>query len=280
MTQYTGDLAKMVVGVNDDHVAQYTLPIGEHKVVMNELIGRSISLTNHAKITCVGCGSATNKSFSQGFCYSCLRALAQCDECIMKPEKCHYAQGTCREPQWGEAHCFNTHFVYLANTGQSKVGITRQVEGKVSSRWLDQGASQAIVLYRVSNRLLSGLVETACKSFIADKTNWRTMLKGQPEPDDLFILKQEMMTSIAPQITALREQYGLLAVQDVEHESVDIHYPVTQYPEKVVSINLEKTPSFTGTLLGIKGQYWLLDDNRVINIRKYTGYQATLSVNN
>jgi hypothetical protein len=88
------------------------------------------------------------------------------------------------------------------------------------------------------------------------------------------------MTSIAPQITALREQYGLLAVQDVEHESVDIHYPVTQYPEKVVSINLEKTPSFTGTLLGIKGQYWLLDDNRVINIRKYTGYQATLSVNN
>jgi hypothetical protein len=143
---------------------------------------------------------------------------------------------------------------------------------------MDQGASQAIVLYRVSNRLMSGLVETACKSFISDKTNWRLMLKGEPEKLDLKALKEEMKTAIAPQIQTIRNDYGLLAVQDVEHETIDIHYPVTQYPEKISSLNLDKEPSFTGTLLGIKGQYWMLDNNRVINIRKYTGYQATLSV--
>ena len=278
MTQYTGALAKMHVHADTEHHVQYTLAIGEHLVEMNSLIGRKLTLTNLAQINCIHCGTQTNKSYSQGFCFNCMRALAQCDDCIMKPEQCHYSQGTCREPQWGEAHCFNTHFVYLANTGQSKVGITRQIHGNVSSRWMDQGASQAIVLYRVSNRLMSGLVETACKSFISDKTNWRLMLKGEPEKLDLKALKEEMKTAIAPQIQTIRNDYGLLAVQDVEHETIDIHYPVTQYPEKISSLNLDKEPSFTGTLLGIKGQYWMLDNNRVINIRKYTGYQATLSV--
>ncbi len=278
MTQYTGDLAKMIVDVDSNNLVQYTLPIGDERVAMNGLIGQTVSVTNHSTITCVGCGTKTNKSFSQGFCYPCMKRLAQCDDCIMKPELCHYAQGTCREPQWGEAHCFNTHFVYLANTGQAKVGITREIHGRVSSRWIDQGASQAIVLYRVSNRLMSGLVETACKSFIADKTNWRTMLKGAPELIDLVALKSEMQNSIDEQIVSIREQYGLLSVQDVAHEPVEIHYPVTAYPDKITSLNLDKAPDFTGVLQGIKGQYWLLDDNRVINIRKYTGYQATLTV--
>ncbi|CAI8198328.1 MAG: Uncharacterised protein [Glaciecola sp. HTCC2999] len=278
MTQYSGALEKMQVRADSENKVQYTLPIGEHRIGMNALIGRKITLTNLSQINCIHCGIQTNKSYSQGFCFNCMRSLAQCDECIMKPEQCHYAQGTCREPQWGEANCFNTHYVYLANTGQSKVGITRQIHGVVSSRWMDQGATQAIVLYRVSNRLMSGLVETACKSFISDKTNWRLMLKGEPEKLDLKALKNEMKDAIASQIQAIRNEYGLLAVQDIDHETVDIHYPVSQYPEKITSLNLDKESSFTGTLKGIKGQYWMLDDNRVINIRKYTGYQATLLI--
>jgi hypothetical protein len=45
------------------------------------------------------------------------------------------------------------------------------------------------------------------------------------------------------------------------------------YPLKVSSLNLDKTPDVSGQLLGIKGQYLILDTG-VINIRKYTAYQV------
>jgi hypothetical protein len=61
-----------------------------------------------------------------------------------------------------------------------KVGITRH--SQIPTRWMDQGASQAQPIFRVSSRLQSGLVETAFKAHIADKTNWRAMLKGEAEP--------------------------------------------------------------------------------------------------
>jgi hypothetical protein len=52
-----------------------------------------------------------------------------------------------------------------------------------------------------------------------------------------------------------------------------VRYPVLAYPDKVRSHNLEKEPLLEGTLLGIKGQY-LIFDQAVINIRKYTGYRV------
>ena len=55
----------------------------------------------------------------------------------------------------------------------------------------------------------------------------------------------------------------------------EFHYPVTEYPEKVKSVNLDKIPEVEGILLGIKAQYWILDCG-VINIRKYTGYEVKL----
>ena len=54
-----------------------------------------------------------------------------------------------------------------------------------------------------------------------------------------------------------------------------IHYPVTAYPEKVTSINLDKQGVAEGVLNGIKGQYLLLDTG-VINLRKYSGYHIRL----
>ena len=52
-------------------------------------------------------------------------------------------------------------------------------------------------------------------------------------------------------------------------------YPVEQYPEKVKSHNLDKTPVIRGKLQGIKGQYLILDTG-VINIRKYSGYELRI----
>ncbi len=275
--QYTGALRKMRTQADEKNHVHYTLPIGDDTVEMNALIGKEISLTYEGEISCVHCDRKTNKSFNQGYCYPCLISLAQCDSCIIKPEKCHYHEGTCREPEWGEAHCFNEHFVYIANTGTVKVGITRQVTEGVSTRWMDQGATQATIMLRVPDRLTSGLVETLCKDHIADKTNWRTMLKGEPEQIDLEQVKAQLMEKISAELDTLKQEKGLQAVSEVNATTHDIHYPVTAYPSKIKSINLDKTPSFRGVLKGIKGQYLMLDEDRVINIRKYAGYRVSLN---
>ncbi|MAO30010.1 MAG: hypothetical protein CL595_07065 [Alteromonas sp.] len=277
-TVYSGALRKMRTKADTNNNVVYQLPIGEHTLDINPLIGQKVSLTFTGEIHCVHCARKTKKSFNQGYCYPCLISLAQCDSCIIKPEKCHYHEGTCREPEWGEEHCFSDHFVYLANTGTVKVGITRHITDAVSSRWMDQGATQATVMLRVPDRLTSGVVETFCKSYIADKTNWRTMLKGAPESVDLNAVKQELLAKISDDLDAVKQEKGLQAVSEVEGPIFDIHYPVEEYPVKIKSINLDKTPAFEGVLKGVKGQYWLLDEDRVINIRKYAGYQVELAL--
>lgn len=277
-TVYSGALRKMRTHADNNNNVVYQLPIGEHTLDINPLIGQKVSLTFTGEIHCVHCARKTKKSFNQGYCYPCLISLAQCDSCIIKPEKCHYHEGTCREPEWGEEHCFSDHFVYLANTGTVKVGITRHVTDAVSSRWMDQGATQATVMLRVPDRLTSGLVETLCKSYIADKTNWRTMLKGAPDPVDLNAVKQDLLAKISDDLDAVKQEKGLQAVSEVEGPIIDINYPVEEYPVKIKSINLDKTPAFEGVLTGVKGQYWMLDEDRVINIRKYAGYQVELAL--
>ena len=276
MTTYQGNIRKMRVSTDAEHRAQYQLPIGEQFIDMNPLIGKTLKVSFDNQINCVHCQAKTKKSFNQGYCYRCLTTLAQCDTCIIKPELCHYDAGTCREPSWGEANCLSDHYVYLANTGTIKVGITRHVSGAVSSRWLDQGATQAMAIMRVQNRLTSGLVETAMKEFIADKTNWRTMLKSQPDSADLQQLKEDLITEIEDELDEITEEYGFQAIDILDLPAVDIHYPVDQYPEKVKSINLDKELSFSGVLQGIKGQYWMLDGDRVINMRKYSGYHLSV----
>jgi hypothetical protein len=277
-TVYTGALRKMRPFADENNHVSYQLPIGETMVDLNPVIGQQVSVRHLGEIHCVHCNRKTKKSFNQGYCYPCLISLAQCDSCIIKPEKCHYHEGTCREPEWGEEFCFSDHFVYIANTGTLKVGITRHVTDQVSSRWMDQGATQATVMLRVPDRLTSGLVETLCKEHIGDKTNWRTMLKGQPEGADLAQVKRTLLNNIAEGLASLQQEKGLQAVSEVDGPIHNIHYPVATYPEKIKSINLDKTPEFNGVLTGIKGQYWMLDNDRVINIRKYAGYQVELAL--
>jgi hypothetical protein len=252
----------------------YTMLLGDHEIPLNQYLGRQLQLDYEGYINCIHCDRKTNKSFSQGYCYPCFKRLAQCDSCIMSPEKCHYAAGTCREPEWGEQHCMTDHFVYLANTSGLKVGITRG--SQVPTRWMDQGATQARAIFRVDTRLHSGLVETLFKDYIADKTNWRAMLKGDAEHCDLTELRDRLIGEVAGELDTLRQQHGLQAITELPDE-VDtlISYPVLEYPQKVTSLNLDKTPSVGGTLLGIKGQY-LMFDTGVINIRKYGGYQLSL----
>nr|WP_240630513.1 DUF2797 domain-containing protein [Alteromonas sediminis] len=263
---------------NDNGFVDYSLPIGEALVSMEPILGQKLTLTFEQAISCTHCGRKTKKSFNQGYCYPCVISLAQCDTCIIKPELCHFHEGTCREPEWGEANCLQDHFVYLANTGALKVGITRHVTDAVSSRWMDQGATQALAIMRVPNRKVSGLVEMAFKKYVADKTNWRTMLKGEPDAINLQAEKDRLLDNIKAPLAEIEDTHGLTAFSETNGKVHKITYPVSTYPEKIKSINLDKTPTFTGTLNGIKGQYWLLDEDRVINIRKYAGYHCTLTI--
>lgn len=276
MKTWSGNVSKMKVFASPDGCVNYQLPIDGQLVDMNAMIGKQISVEYTGQINCLNCARKTNKSFNQGYCFVCMRKLAQCDTCIIKPELCHYSRGTCREPEWGEANCMQDHIVYLSNTGNVKVGITRHISDKVSSRWIDQGATQALAILRVQERLLSGLVEIEISKFIGDKTNWRTMLKGKAKSLDLYAVRDEVLEKANDRISALQQQYGLQAVQTIDAKVIEISYPVKQYPEKIKSINLDKEMSFSGELLGIKGQYLLFDQDRVINIRKYNGYHLTL----
>lgn len=272
----SGAVRKMKTSLADP--VQYTMVMGEHEIPLNHYLGQQLQLDYQGAINCVSCDRKTSKSFNQGFCYPCFKRLAQCDICIVSPEKCHYAAGTCREPKWGEQHCMTDHFVYLANTSGLKVGITRG--SQVPTRWMDQGATQAQPIFRVSTRLYSGLVESLFKNHIADKTNWQAMLKGSAEPRDMEAARNGLMAECAADIDSLQQQYGLQAITVLEGESeTRISYPVLEYPAKVKSFNLDKTPSVGGTLMGIKGQY-LIFDTGVINMRKYGGYQLSLSTLN
>jgi hypothetical protein len=270
-----GTLKKMSTEVLDGQV-QYYLNLGADRIAVNDLLGKKVALHIDGTIHCTNCGKVTKKSFSQGFCFNCFRKLAACDTCIMSPEKCHFHLGTCRDPEWAEQFCMQSHYVYLANSSALKVGITRG--DQLPTRWIDQGATQARPLFRVQNRRMSGLVEVLFKSEVADKTNWRNMLKGSSIVMDLEREQERLIGQLYEGLDSLQNEFGLQSITDLsdENETHEFNYPVIEYPTKITSINAEKTPHIEGTLMGIKGQYWMLDTG-VINIRKYTGYQATLT---
>jgi hypothetical protein len=270
-----GNVRKMKTRL--EQPVQYSLPLGEEEVPLNQYLGQSLQLEYRGRINCIHCDRKTSKSFNQGYCYPCFKRLAQCDSCIVSPEKCHYAAGTCREPEWGEANCMIDHFVYLANTSGIKVGITRGTQ--VPTRWMDQGATQAQPIFRVDTRHHSGLVEDLFKNHIADKTNWQAMLKGDAEPRDLEAERQRLVVECRGDIQRVRGEFGLQAITELKAErETRIDYPVLEYPTRVKSFNLDKNPLVEGTLTGIKGQY-LIFDTGVINMRKYGGYHLALSVN-
>lgn len=268
-----GALDKMAVELGEQ--AQYALRLDQARVPLNPLIGKTLRLQYLGAIHCSHCGRRTNKSFSQGYCYPCFKKLPQCDVCIMSPERCHHELGTCRDPQWGERFCMTDHVVYLANSSGIKVGITRATQ--LPTRWLDQGASQALPILRVATRQQSGLVEDLLRSQVADRTNWRALLKGDAEPLDLPQIREQVFDACAEGLQALQQRFGLQAIQPLaDAEMVQIRYPIESYPGKIVSLDLEKNPLVEGTLLGIKGQYLILDSG-VINIRKFTAYQVAAS---
>jgi len=268
----SGHLQKMLTDIGAP--VQYQLPLDDECISLNPYIGKKIKLKYLDAIHCIECGRKTSKSYNQGFCFPCFKSLAKCDMCIMKPETCHFHEGTCREPKWGEEVCFNTHYVYLANSSGIKVGITRA--SQIPTRWIDQGASEALAIFKVSNRLLSGKLEMALKDHVSDRTDWRKMLKGTPDHVDLAAKRDELLELAANEIKRIEKEFGKSELELLNEETINIEFPVDAYPDKVKSLNFDKTPEIEGVLKGIKGQYLILDTG-VLNIRKFGGYLVEFS---
>ena len=271
MVEHCGTVFKMKVELANP--VEYTFLLSNQEININDLLGCKIDLTYHGNIHCIHCERKTNKSFQQGYCYPCFRRLQECNMCIIHPERCLVEERGCPEDDWAHRHCHQKHIIYLANSSGLKVGITRH--NNVPSRWIDQGACQALPICEVQNRRQAGRIEVAIKQYVSDRTDWRKMLRGSAEPMDLVIERDRLLNEAAVEIKAVEDDYSDRPICFVDESQIEIEYPVLQYPEKVKSISFDKSPNIQGVLQGIKGQY-LIFDSGVLNIRNFGGYELSL----
>lgn len=274
MENYHG-ACKMLQGSLVGDRVDYHWTLGEQCFYVGNCIGRSIIIEHTGEKHCVSCGRSVKKTFQNGYCFPCTQRLAECDLCIVKPELCHYDQGTCRDENWGQTHCMMPHFVYMAYTSGIKVGITRQVN--LPKRWIDQGAVAGIKLYQVSSRYLSGLIEVELAKSFNDKTNWRKMLSDQTINLDLHAQREALHNQYQPLIQMLCSKRDDFKVEECHDPALSLTFPVQAYLSKINSLNLDKTPRIEGVLRGIKGQYLILEHG-VLNVRKYSGYTIKVTI--
>lgn len=263
--QYQTVLKKMMTELND--VVSYYLDVDNDFLNLNQLLDREIEISFEG-YQCLCCGK-NKKIFRQGFCYDCFYKSASVGDWIMKPElsKAHLGIED-RDLAFEKEVQLKPHIVYLAISSNVKVGVTRKTQ--VPTRWIDQGASRAIEIVEVPNRYLAGITEVALKEYVADKTNWRNMLKNDISEADLIEERDKLKAYIPEEAKAYFLENNV--------KITEIEYPVLQYPTKIKTLNLEKTPLYKGVLKGIKGQYLLFEDNTVFNVRNNEGYRVILTV--
>lgn len=252
---------------------QYTLQSDEHIISINDFLNKAIKLEFLGEIHCIQCGRKTKQSFQQGYCFPCMQKINDCNNCMIHPERCLVETGQCDPTNWAHQQCHQEHVVYLANSSGLKVGITRVKN--MPSRWIDQGAVQALPIFHTKNRYQAGLIEVALKAFVADKTNWRAMLKGNITHIDLLSEKKSLLSQAEKNLSPIFKKYADEMTEITDKNSLTFDYPVIEYPQKISTLSFDKTPVIEGVLLGIKGQYILLDSG-VLNIRKFGGYSVQI----
>lgn len=265
MMIYQGVLSKMQTEFANP--IQYYLGFENSFLNMNQLLGKNIEI-NFVGYQCLNCRKG-KKIYRQGFCYECFYSSAAVGDWIMRPELSTAHLGIeDRNLDYEEKVQLQPHIVYLALSSEVKVGVTRKTQ--MPTRWIDQGASQAISIVEVPNRYLAGITEVALKNHYVDKTNWHKMLQNDVKVVDLIEerLKTQKLIPIEVQEYFYAEKNDLY----------QMHFPVLEYPRKVNSLNLEKTPRFSGKLIGIKGQYLLFENGTVFNVRNSEGYIVQFSV--
>ena len=262
--QYEGVLRKMQTEMGQP--IQYYMLFKDNFLNVNQVLNREIQI-DFIKYECLNCGRDL-PIFRQGFCKSCFFETPSAGDWIMRPElSTAHLNKEDRDLSYEKKAQLQPHIVYLANSSNIKVGVTRK--SQVPTRWIDQGAHEAIEIVEVPNRYLAGITEVALKDHIGDKTNWRKMLTNNVDDEDLVTWRNKLREFIPAEAM----DYFIENNQETHME-----FPVLQYPEKVKSLNLTKTPSYKGVLKGIKGQYLLFKDNTVFNVRGSEGYYVSISI--
>lgn len=252
----------------------YTLMLDDTAIPMKHLLGQHLRLHFDGRISCRHCATLSRKSYGGGYCYPCFKTLARCDLCVMSPDRCHYAAGTCREPTWGDAFCMQPHVVYVANSAGAKVGITKP--SNLPGRWLDQGATQALVILHTRSRHQAGCVEAALARYVSDRTNWRTLVSRDAAEIDLRALAASLRNDAAAELRALEVRFPNALTWVDDQLPLIFQYPVTAYTSPARGLALLPGAAVGGVLLGIKGQY-LLFDSGVFNVRRHTSYHVELA---
>lgn len=258
----------------EDDVAQYSLPLFDvlepaQELNMNQWVGHEIGLRWEEAIHCIVTGRKIKKTFGEGMSFDAYQRSPQAVESILRPELSRIHEGIAlRDAAWEEAHHNQPHYVYLSRTSGIKVGVTRTVN--VPSRWIDQGAVEAIILAETPYRQLAGLIEVELKAHFNDKTQWNAMLRSiRPEGEELLNLKDQAIDHLGEAYEAFFSDNDTVTT---------IEYPVLNYPAKVASLKFEKSPELRSTLVGIKGQYLLFGNGMVLNIRSQSGYRVTFDL--
>lgn len=260
-----GNILKMKTELSDP--VKYHLPFGDREIDMNNLIGNKISMHFTGQINCIACGKITKSSFGQGFCYKCMQTAPEASESVIRPElsKAHFEIS--RDKEWAEKHDLIDHFVYLAVSTETKVGVTRCHQ--IPSRWIDQGANMAIKIAKTPNRHIAGIIEVFLKQYFTDRTNWQSMLKNTGNINiDLLQEKQKALNLLPAEL----QKYSC-----TNNNITRINYPITNPPQKIKSLSFDKTNQFNEVLHGIKGQYLIFKNGTVLNIRKHNGYYIKFS---
>jgi len=262
--QYQGVLKKMQTEIGTP--IQYYLVFESDFLNLNQVLDKELYI-NFIKHQCLNCGN-DRPIFRQGFCKSCFFEIPSAGDWIMRPElsTAHLDQED-RDLDYEKRVQLQPHVVYLANSSNVKVGVTRKTQ--VPTRWIDQGAHEAIEIVEVPNRYLAGITEVALKDHVGDKTNWRKMLTNNVDDEDLVAWRNKLKQYIPEEATPYFIE---------SNTETQLQFPVLRYPEKVKSLNLDKTPNFQGVLKGIKGQYLIFEDNTVFNVRSNEGYYVGLSI--
>ena len=263
---YQGVLTKMQT--ENSHPIQYYLVFEDDFINMNQLLNKTFSI-NFVKYQCLNCG-LDNPIYRQGFCKSCFFEIPQAADWIIRPElSTAHIDKEDRDLEYEKKVQLQPHIVYLANSSNVKVGVTRK--SQVPTRWIDQGAHEAIEIVEVPNRYLAGITEIALKEHVSDKTNWRTMLQNKIKDEDLIEWRNKLKEYIPDEA----KDYFI-----ENNSETHLEFPVLQYPEKPKSLNLEKTVTYNGVLKGIKGQYLIFQDQTVFNVRANEGLVVNIEVGN
>ena len=256
---------KKMISIHDDPV-RYILDFEDDLLFLNQSIGKNFKIYKTG-YCCLSCNDNI-EIFANGFCKKCFFESPMSGDWVMKPElsKAHLGVED-RNIDYEKKIQLQSHIVYLSKTSGIKVGVTRS--NNMTSRWIDQGAVEAIQLIEVPNRYLAGVAEVKLKDKFSDKTNWRKMLTSNIDESDIISDKKIAFEALGSDF----EKYF-----KINSQLIKFNYQIQQPVESVKSVSLKKSNDVEGKLIGVKGQYLIFEDSTVFNVRSNEGLVVGIKI--